>query len=382
MNLTLEGFQSNSDSNIQSITFNQDYSSIAIGTKTGYELYAFKDSIDQISKTFVDNEHKNVCIVERFYKSSLLAIVSLQSARKLRLYNLKKKTEINIINYINSILTVKLNRKRLVVCLQDQIYIHSLKNDIQQLWVIKNIPVNPKGLCALSPCENRCLLAYPASQKTGEVQIFDAKELRNINLIAAHENPLFALAFNNTGTLLASASDRGTIIRVHDVDSGLCHYEFRRSYTTGAEIYSLAFSSDSLYLAASGSTGTVHVFKLDKSKDQQETEEVRAAASSSTLGGYLGSALIQASSYFSNYFNEWLSFATCRLPFEGLKNVCAIVSIDKQLRVLVVSSEGYLYIYNLNETDGGDCTLVKQYRLGEVPCDYANQSDLVDENRY
>lgn len=32
------------------------------------------------------------------------------------------------------------------------------------------------------------------------------------------------------------------------------------------------------------------------------------------------------------------------------------------MRLLVASADGYIYIYAINPTEGGDCTLVKQHR--------------------
>lgn len=376
MNLTLEGekLDKGSQSNVQFITFNQNYSSIAIGTKSGYNLYTLGNDIDQLQKTFQDEDHTDICIVERLFSSSLVVIVSLLSPRKLRLYHIKKRTEIGIHSYTNTILSVKLNRKRLIICLEDQLYIHSLNEDLPVKWIIRNIPPNPNGLCALSPFEDRCYLAYPASQRSGEVQIFDTVELKNKILIPAHDNPLAALSFNQQSTMLASASEKGTVIRVHNIDEGQCLYEFRRGYARCVDIYSLSFSLDSLFLAASSSTETVHIFKLDQTKDEQSA----LVPNQSTWGSYLGRALVQSSTYISSHvsdmLHQWRSFATCRLPFKELKNVCAITTIDKQPRVLVVSSEGYLYIYDLDINEGGDCILVKQHRLEEAESSYYRDS--------
>lgn len=37
--------------------------------------------------------------------------------------------------------------------------------------------------------------------------------------------------------------------------------------------------------------------------------------------------------------------------------------IQKQMRLLVASQDGYLYVYSLDMNEGGDCTLLKQHRL-------------------
>ena len=131
------------------------------------------------------------------------------------------------------------------------------------------------------------------------------------------------------------------------------------------DIYSLSLSLDSLFLAASSSKETVHIFTLNQTKDEQS----ELLPNQSTMGRCLGRALVQSSTYISSHVNDvlqqWRSFATCRLPFRQLKNVCAITTVDRQPRVLVVSAEGYLYIYDLVINLGGDCTLVRQHRLEE-----------------
>lgn len=63
--------------------------------------------------------------------------------------------------------------------------------------------------------------------------------------------------------------------------------------------------------------------------------------------------------------HQWRSFANARLPFCGLKNVCAVTYVQRVPRVLVASADGYLYIYDFNQTDGGECTLIKQHKLDD-----------------
>ena len=46
----------------------------------------------------------------------------------------------------------------------------------------------------------------PPPPQNGEIQVFDAVNLKAVAVIPAHESPLAALAFNGAGTKLASAS--------------------------------------------------------------------------------------------------------------------------------------------------------------------------------
>lgn len=198
------------------------YRSLAVGTKNGYKLYELK-KIDKLDVLYEDSEYyfkflikflRNIfldsdytCIVERLFSSSLLAVVSLSSPRKLKVCHFKKNTEIIQNSYQNTILAVKLNRQRLVVCLEESIFIHNI-SDLKLIHSIKHIPRNPSGLIALAPSSDQCFLAYPAKNTTGEVNIFDALKLENKLTIAAHDNPLVSMTFDSQGIKLATASER------------------------------------------------------------------------------------------------------------------------------------------------------------------------------
>nr|CAD7458477.1 unnamed protein product [Timema tahoe] len=319
---------------------------------------------------------EDICIVERLFSSSLVAVVSLASPRKLKVCHFKKGTEICNYSYSNTILAVKLNRARLVVCLEESLYIHNIR-DMKVLHTIRDTPPNLTGLCTLSTNSDNCFLAYPGSNTIGEVQIFDAINLHAKTMIPAHDSPLAALAFSLSGTKVATASEKGTVIRVFQVHDGSKLYEFRRGVKRCVSIASLAFSMDSQFLCCSSNTETVHIFKLEEPKEvpRQAPEEVQGWM------GYLTKAVSVSANYLpsqvTDVFNQGRAFASVHLPFQGLRNVCAITTIQKVLRLLVASADGYLYVYNLDTAEGGDCTLLKQHRRppevetsnGDVPND-------------
>jgi len=157
------------------------------------------------------------------------------------------------------------------------------------------------------------------------------------------------------------------VIRVFLVHDGSKLYEFRRGVKRCVSISSLAFSMDSTFLCCSSNTETVHVFKLE------EPKEVPRQASEENQGwmGYLTKAVSASANYLpsqvTDVFNQGRAFASVHLPYQGLRNVCAITTIQKVLRLLVASADGTLYVYNLDSNEGGDCTLLKQYRLDGKP---------------
>ena len=328
-------------------------------------------------------------IVERLFSSSLLALVSQTSPRRLRVCHFKKGTEICQYSYSNTILAVKLNRARLVVCLEESLYIHNIR-DMKVLHTIRETPPNPRGLCALSINSDNCFLAYPGSTTTGEVQLFDAFNLQAKLMIPAHDSPLAAIAFNPTGTKLATASERGTVIRIFSVQDGTRLMEFRRGVKRCAHVYSLAFSQDSDFLALSSNTETIHIFKLDQAEaavveNQPKLQQTPPAQVSwsfenkiynpdivcqddASWMGYLSKAVTASASYLpaqvsllsvsvsctdcdlpqvTDTLNQSRAWATVTVPSVGLPNIVTIATLTRQTRLMLASADGYFYIYNI-----------------------------------
>jgi WD40 repeat protein len=81
---------------------------------------------------------------------------------------------------------------------------------------------------------------------------------------------------NSDGVLVATASEKGTLIRICRVDTGERLQELRRG-KENAEIYCISFSPTYLYLACTSDRGTIHIFSLDKVnekiKDLKKKEE-------------------------------------------------------------------------------------------------------------
>ncbi|KAG6856322.1 hypothetical protein H0H87_005523 [Tephrocybe sp. NHM501043] len=229
-------------------------------------------------------------IVEMLFCTSLIALVGAadqpqSSPRKLQIVNTKRQSMICELLFPSSILAVKLNRKTLVIVLEVEIYIYDISN-MRLLHVIETTK-NPDAICALSPSADSSYLAYPSpvpsptsplapstssqpppsssQQQTGDVLLFSTRSLTVANVIQAHKAPISFLSINSTGSLLATASDKGTVIRVWSIPGAEKLYQFRRG-TREARIYSISFNLVSSLLAVSSAHDTVHIFKLGPQK--------------------------------------------------------------------------------------------------------------------
>ncbi|KAI6131455.1 WD40 repeat-like protein [Pisolithus croceorrhizus] len=352
--------------------FNQDYSCISVGTRKGYSI----TNCDPFGRVYTMNDGARG-IVEMLFCTSLLALVGAadqpqSSPRKLQIVNTKRQSMICELLFPSSILAVKLNRKTLVIVLETEIYIYDISN-MRLLHVIETAP-NSEAICALSPNAEQSYLAYPVSRSSGpaasdsssgDVLLFSTTTLTLSNIIRAHKSPLSALAISPSGTLLATASDKGTIIRVWSVPGAERLWQFRRG-TRETKIYSMAFNTVGSLLAVSSAHDTVHIFKLGgrqgsgnpkkdrpssplESIDSRDPDDGRVAGDydafcgrakeeraslrrrslhltkslSSSVGGYLPHTLTEM-------WEPARDFAYLRLPTSGVRSVvglsrCAIL---------------------------------------------------------
>ncbi|KAI4335502.1 hypothetical protein L6164_014141 [Bauhinia variegata] len=243
-------------------SFNQDNSCFAIGTRDGFRIFDTNTGRLCYEKTI-----GAFVIVEMLFSSSLLAIVGAGeqpslSPRRLCLFNTTTGTALRELNFLTSILAVRMNKKRLIVILQDKAYVYDL-NDLTILDTIDTLP-NVKGLCAFSPCEDACYLAVPASITKGSLLLYNVMEHHLHCEIDAHRAPLVAMVLSSNGMYIATASEQGTIIRVHSVSDATKSYSFRRG-TYPSTVFSLSFGPSRQLpdiLAATSSSGSVHLFAL------------------------------------------------------------------------------------------------------------------------
>lgn len=68
--------------------------------------------------------------------------------------------------------------------------------------------------------------------------MFDAVNLCVVQSITAHDSPLAAISLNSNGDLLATASNKGTVIRVFSLPSGDRLFEFCRGMTRCVFLFS------------------------------------------------------------------------------------------------------------------------------------------------
>lgn len=339
--MNLAGAQTNE---LLHIGFNQDYGCFACGTDAGFRIY----NCDPFKETFRrEFSTGGIGIVEMLFRCNILAIVGggknpRYPPNKVMIWDDHQNSCIGELSFRSDVRAVRLRRDRVVVVLTKKVYVYNFA-DLKLVDHIETVS-NERGLCALCPDTSNNVLACPGIQK-GHVRV-ELYDTRKVTLIAAHESELMALSMNNNGTKVATASEKGTLIRVFDAQSGQLLQELRR----GAEraiIHCITFNATSSFLACSSDKGTIHVFSLGEAGSS-----ARGSASSGSAANEERnekSSLSFMKNLLPKYFASQWSFAQFRVP--ETRTICAFGPGSHTL--IVVGSEGGFYKTKFEK--GGDC---------------------------
>ena len=297
-----------------------------------------------------------VSLASMLYCTSLLALVGSKppaSERRLSLYNSHSSQIIADISFPTNILSVHLSKQHLAVVLESKTQVYATET-LEEFCTIHH-PQNPKGVAALSISLDQQFLALPAHQTNGIIAVHDLSEREGqVFEIDAHKSGIAQLLFSDDGTLLASTSTKGTMIRVFGVadGQGTREFSFRRG-TTPRRITSMAFSPSNRFLFVASDHGSVHVFRLAKPNGFQS---IRAAARS-----VLAVMTPSKSKFSASHVGEKVARIELHKKKENgpLSAVVAVTgeenssggggSVESKVRVAVATSEGNLYDYMLSD---------------------------------
>ena len=239
--------------------FNQDSSCFACGNVDGFAVFNVEPFREIFRRVFTNG---GIAIVEMLFRSNLLAIVGggrnpRYPPNKVMIWDDYENKCIGELMFKSQVHAVRLRRDRIVVVLNTKAFVYRFK-DLKLIHEIKTV-ANPRGLVSQSVDAMSNVLALPGPTRgTVRVELFD---LEKAAMIKAHDAELAQFALNFDGSRLATASDKGTLVRVWDAHTGEPLRELRRG-TDRAEIYSIAFNHASTFLACSSDKGTAHIFAL------------------------------------------------------------------------------------------------------------------------
>lgn len=209
-----------------SVSWNQDNSCFIAASTNGFRVFSCKPFHETMRRMFGPNG--GIGIAEMLFRTSIFGLAGAESNTEfpptmLQLWDDYNERRIHKYNFTSEIRAVRLSKDYFVVVLEKTINVYRFK-DLRLFYQARTVS-NPNGLCCLSHHANASVFACPGTSK-GQVLIehFGLKETR---FIAAHDSPLSCMTMALDGTLLATASVRGTLIRIFNTRDGTCVQEVR-----------------------------------------------------------------------------------------------------------------------------------------------------------
>lgn len=208
----------NEDTELLSVSWNQDFGCFAAGTTRGFRIY----NCEPFKETFRrDLKSGGFKIAEMLFRCNILALVggavnSQYPPNKVLIWDDHQSRCIGEFTFRSDIRGVKLRRDQIVVVLEHKIYVYNFM-DLKLLHQIETL-ANPRGLCCLSHHTNTSVLACPGLRR-GHVRI-EHFGLHMTKFINAHDSQVACFTLTMDGLLLATASVKGTLIRIFNTVDG------------------------------------------------------------------------------------------------------------------------------------------------------------------
>ncbi|KAL8453469.1 hypothetical protein Emag_001842 [Eimeria magna] len=278
---------------LESMAFNQDGSCFIAGTSEGFRVYTSSPLTEFVRREGCMWPDRGVQTAAMLFRTNVFATVSKLENRKVKLWDDSRRRFIGELR----------SRQPVYVYLSDQ---------MRPINII-HTGSNERGLCALAAGSllGCWLLACPAvaagavrvhggsspgtNSQEAMLQEHASSGITN-HVFQAHRAQLAALAFNLQGTVLATASEKGTVVRLFRAADGQLLQQLRRGTQTSL-ISCISIRADDRFAAIASSSETIHIFLLQQQGQTEEAEQQQffldsdAPAGSSRSGNAFSNAV-------------------------------------------------------------------------------------------
>ncbi|CAJ1878691.1 unnamed protein product [Sphenostylis stenocarpa] len=341
------------------LAFNQDQACFSAATDNGFRIYNCNPFSEQFRREF---DGGGIGHVEMLFRCNIIALVGggphpQYPPNKVMIWDDHEGCCIGDLSPRAVVRGVRLRRDRIIVAVEKKILVYNFQ-DLSLLHQIETFP-NPKGLCAVSQLSDSLVLACPGLQR-GQIRVEHFAQ-KKTKFISAHDSRIASIALTLEGQLIATASTKGTLIRIFDTVQGTLLQEVRRG-ANAAEIYSLAFSSTAQWLAVSSDKGTVHVFslKVNSSIGEQEKPQSSSNSDAAITPSNSSRSFTKFKGVLPKYFNSEWSVAQFRLQ-EGSHYTVAFG--NEKNTVIILGMDGSFYRCQFDPLHGGEMTQLEHHNF-------------------
>ena len=314
--------------------------------------------------------------IEMLKKTNILALVGggtnpCFSPKKIIIWDDHQGKIISILRFNKNVLNVRLTTEKIFGIIEDKIYIIDL-NTLENKAVLETYD-NPTGIIGMSNDEknNKLIIAYPINYQ-GHVNIrncINRKTSKDSKIINAHESRLACLSINKDGSLLATASDKGTLIRIFTIQNGENIATFRRG-TKNVSMNCISFSLNNVFLGCTSDGGTVHIFSIvNLMKKKGENNQLNDVNTNTIKGNDFSEDEPKNTKSFKflgkiggflkfDYIEQERSFAQLRIQEKN-----SLLSFGNENVIYAITLDGKYYKAFYDPKNGGECQIMTEKNI-------------------
>lgn len=343
------------DDGLLYMTFSDDNQSLIVGTESGFKVF----STMPLKLKFERVLDGGIGIIEMLGQENIFGLVGggknpKYSPNKVILWDDNSTKVLNEFRLTSTVLNLKLKKDKIIIICEQRIYLYSFEK-FKLTETIETFK-NEIGVIGINIDPSFTVMAYPTAPE-GFIKVNYYEKSQEIE-INAHDSSICCISVNSNGSLVATASNKGTIIRVFYVENGQFIEEFRRGKEKAMISY-ICFDDYSNWMAVCSERGTIHIFSMGsvwqkiieqggertKKNEKEGGEEILPKNDSSILR-------ILPNFLTGGAFDGDKSFAQVRI--EENQAICAILPDNE---IVSVTSSGKFYQAKLNPKDGGSCKI-------------------------
>ncbi|AVK77380.1 WD40-repeat containing protein [Pandoravirus macleodensis] len=332
-----------------SMRFTQDQSCLAVATSTGFSVW----NTAPFALRYKRDLGGGIALASALFRTNLIALVGggptpCYPPDRVMLWDDYRGANIAELRFNSPVRGVEIVRNAIAVALDDRVYVYDLSTLDNTMRV--TTASNPRGLVDIRATDGGGNVLVTLSTKVGTIEIHRPGQTRPV-VFRAHEMPIARMTLNADASLLATISEKGTVVRVWDTATGDLCGELRRGKDP-ASANGLCFSADSKCLCLSTDRGTVHVFDIDAPAPETPLTLLQYIGSSGMLGAGL-----------SQY--TMARFSTAQIHGVSPRCLCAFGATPGQ--ALVADADGVFSVYDT--TKGGEARVLNRFLFGAADRD-------------
>ncbi|CCE61578.1 hypothetical protein TPHA_0A05030 [Tetrapisispora phaffii CBS 4417] len=289
------------------ISFNQDESCFSCSSENGFKVYNSNPLSCKLTYISNDQERCGIAYSKMLHRTNYIALLGgglkpKYPPNKLIVWDDLKKKESIVLKFMSPLKSVFISRIYIIAVLANSIEIFQFQP--KTVKICPSLSIEHNSTCDFVICQNnrsqrrgtnesnsfiknkmsiKCYLAYVSPRMLGQIHIADLSQLRyNENnpdesqllptsIIKAHKSAIRLVRLNKQGTMVATCSRQGTLIRIFSTINGVLLKEFRRGLDR-ADIYEMSFSPNGTRLAVISDKQTLHIFQLTSLQSEEGNE--------------------------------------------------------------------------------------------------------------